>query len=185
VISYDEKVINDEGKEEIITRKFYSPVDEPKYYTTNDKPDTTTTDGKPVWYVYRPIEYTDESNTARKITRFFNDGSVIINDDKNPVCIELESVATYLGRKNISVKTEYDKLTDTSILKFSCEQNKLGEAKDIQYAYLDLYNSSGTKIFRQDVRNGFDNTVTSMLPDKYTGEILFSSVNTSNMKTNA
>jgi hypothetical protein len=183
VISYDEKIINTEGEEETITKKYYSPVNVPKFYTTNDKPDTNN--DKPVWYVYRPIEYTDESNTARKITRFFNDGSVIINDDKNPVCIELESVATYLGRKNISVKTEYDKLTDTSILKFSCEQNKLGEAKDIQYAYLDLYNSSGTKIFRQDVRNGFDNTVTSMLPDKYTGEILFSSVNTSNMKTNA
>lgn len=175
VISYDEKVINDEGKEEIITKKYYSPVAEPKYYTTNDKP---------VWYVYRPIEYTDELDATKTITRFFNDGSIIINEDKNPVSKELPTVETYLNEKNISIETIYDKFTDTSSLKFSCSQNKLCEAKDIQFAYLDLYNSSGIKIFRQDVRNGFNNIISSMIPDKYSCQILFSSVNTSNIKTN-
>lgn len=175
VISYDEKIINDEGKEETITKKCYSPVNAPKYYTS---------DGKAVWYVYRPIEYTDESDDSKTITRFFNDGSVIINEDKNPVSKELPTVETYLNGKNISVETTYQNLTDTSSLKISCLQNKLCEPEDIQFAYLDLYDSSDTKIFRQDVRNGFDNTITSMLPDIYRCQILFSSVNTSNVKTN-
>ena len=86
----------------------------------------------------------------------------------------------------------YDKKTDTSTIKFSCTDNQLANEKDIQYAYLDLYNSLGNHTFRQDVRKKFYTKqangkkyieISLMTPDKYTGKILFSSLNTANMKT--
>jgi hypothetical protein len=111
VISLNEKIINTEGKEETITKKYYSPVSDPIYYETDDKL---------ILYVYRPVEYTDESDSTNVITRFFNDGSIIVeknktqsvegeeSKDKNLIVEELESVKSYLGKKNIKIETSYD-----------------------------------------------------------------------------
>lgn len=185
VINYTYNYTNLNGEKVKKTETFYSPVDSPKYYNC---------DGKEIWYAYRTIEYTDESNSS-KTTRFINDGSFIIVDESDTVIEsnELPTVETYLNEKGIQANVSYDKKTDTSTIKFSCLDNKLANEKDIQYAYLDLYNSVGNHIYRQDVRKNFYTKqsnnqkyieISLMTPSKYTGKILFSSLNTANMKTN-
>lgn len=184
VISHTEKIINTEGEEETITKKYYSPVADPIYYETDDKL---------ILYVYRPVEYTDESDSTKVITRFFNDGSIIVEKNKtqsaegeeskneNLTVEELESVKSYLGKKNIKIETSYDQNTDTSNVLLTCDGGNLGEPKEIQQAFLDLYNSTGNAIFRQDVSQKFKYEIPNMTPDVYTGKILFSSLKTSNI----
>lgn len=65
---------------------FYSPIDSPIFYKGG---------GEDILYVYRPVEYEDESDSTNIMTRFFNDGSIIIKGSSIKI-EELPTVELYL-----------------------------------------------------------------------------------------